>query len=81
MTTSTSSKKVEWTHHCLSCGKVFDSAKLNESCPNCENTTTRQTRSHNWYLDENYGIMTPEEWSTAIGIEDLTNPVDTPDGE
>ena len=32
-------------------------------------------------LNEEYGVLTPEEWSTTIGLEDLTNPVDTPEDD
>ena len=73
--------QAQWSHHCLTCAHCFDTVELEVSCPRCGNRNNRETTSINWYLDEQYGKMTPEEWSTALGIEDLTNPVDTPDSE
>ena len=66
----------EWSHRCLRCQKRFQSVELDLPCPKCGNREHRRTKALHWYLDEQYGAMTPEEWSTTLGIEDLTNPVD-----
>lgn len=71
----------QWFHRCQPCSNCFSYAKLDSSCPKCGNCNDRETISHNFYLNERYGTMTPEEWSTTLGIEDLTNPVDARDSD
>jgi len=73
--------QAQWSHRCLACALCFNSVDLEMPCPGCQNSNHRQTTSLIWYLDKEYGSMTPEEWSTTLGIEDLTNPVDAPEGE
>ena len=79
MTDSISSPDEQWFHRCEVCSHCFSAAELTSPCPGCGERNERDTVSHDYYLNERYGTMTPEEWATTLGIEDLTNPVDTPD--
>jgi hypothetical protein len=80
MSSTDLSEKLFWFHRCGVCSHCFSAAELMTPCPRCDDDINRDTISHNRYLHERYGTMTPEEWSTTLGIEDLTNPVDTEEG-
>jgi hypothetical protein len=77
MSSADLSQELFWFHRCGICSHCFSAAKLAQPCPKCKDDINRDTISHNFYLHERYGEMTPEEWSTTLAIEDLTNPVDT----
>ncbi len=76
MSSANSLQEHFWFHRCGICSNCFSTAKLAEPCPKCKDDINRDTISYNVYLHECYGEMTPEEWSTTLAIEDLTNPVD-----
>lgn len=76
MITTEKATENHWFHRCGVCSHCFSAIELMTPCPKCRDDINRDTISHNFYLHERYGTMTPEEWSTTLAIEDLTNPVD-----